>query len=117
MYETSQGELQGQLVESWDVAEDGTSVTWKLKKGVTWHDGKPFTADDYIFNWEYAADPATAATTIGSYKDCKVVKLDSHTIRVEFAKPTPYWADPFVGVVGMMIVLGGLGRRRRSTQS
>src|SRR5688500_3318824 len=84
-------------------AADGRSVVWKLKKGVTWHDGKPFTADDCVLNWEYAADPAVGATTSGSYKDSKVVKLDSHSIRVEFAKPTPYWADPFVGVVGMMI--------------
>ena len=29
--------------------------TWKLKKGVTWHDGKPFTADDVVFNWEFVA--------------------------------------------------------------
>src|ERR671925_411591 len=41
------------------VAKDGKSVTWKLKKNVVWHDGKPFTADDIVFNWEYAADPAT----------------------------------------------------------
>jgi ABC-type transport system substrate-binding protein len=39
------------------------SVTWKLKKGVEWHDGRPFTADDVVFNWEYASDPATAAVT------------------------------------------------------
>jgi peptide/nickel transport system substrate-binding protein len=84
-------------------AADGRSVVWKLKKGVTFHDGKPFTADDVVFNWEYAADPAVGATTSGSYKDIKVVKLDSHTVRVEFQKPTPYWADPFVGVVGMII--------------
>ena len=38
------------------------SVTWKLKRGVTWHDGEPFTADDFVFNWEFAADPATAAS-------------------------------------------------------
>ena len=85
------------------VAADGRSVTWKLKRGVTWHDGKPFTADDVVFNWEYAADPQVGATTSGSYKDIRVVKLDSHTVRVEFQKPTPYWADPFVGVVGMLI--------------
>ncbi len=41
------------------------SVTWKLKKGVVWHDGKPFTADDCVFTWEYCADPATASVTIG----------------------------------------------------
>mgnify|MGYP003693863097 CR=1 FL=1 len=32
--------------EDGTLAADGKSVTWKLKKGVTWHDGKPFTADD-----------------------------------------------------------------------
>jgi peptide/nickel transport system substrate-binding protein len=85
------------------VAADGRSVTWKLKRGVNWHDGKPFTADDCLFNWEYASDPATAAVTIGSYKDITVDKIDSHTIRVNFQKPTPYWADAFVGTVGMMI--------------
>ena len=36
---------------------DGKSVTWKLKQGVKWHDGKPFTADDVVFNWEYAHEP------------------------------------------------------------
>lgn len=90
-------------VQNGGLARDGKSVTWKLKKNVLWHDGKPFTADDVIFNWEFAADPATAATTSGSYKEIKAVKVDSHTVRVEFQKPTPYWADPFVGVVGMMI--------------
>ena len=36
------------------LAEDGRSVIWKLKRGVKWHDGKPFTADDVVFTWEYA---------------------------------------------------------------
>src|SRR6516225_3599637 len=46
------------------LAADGRSVTWKLKQNVLWHDGQPFTADDMVFNWEYARDPETAATTI-----------------------------------------------------
>jgi peptide/nickel transport system substrate-binding protein len=90
-------------VENGGLARDGRSVTWKLKRDVQWHDGRPFTADDVVFNWEYAADPATGATTSGSYKDIKVEKLDSHTVKVIFAKPTPYWADPFVGQQGMII--------------
>jgi peptide/nickel transport system substrate-binding protein len=85
------------------VSKDGRSVTWKLKQGVSWHDGKPFTADDCVFTWEFAADPATASVSIGTYKDIKVDKLDSHTIKVTFARPTPFWADPFVGVRGMVI--------------
>ena len=63
-------------IENGGVAKDGMSVTWKLKKDVQWHDGQPFTADDVVFNWEYAADPATAATTIGDYRDVKVEKID-----------------------------------------
>ena len=90
-------------IENGGIAADGMSVTWKLKTGVEWHDGRPFTADDVVFTGEYAADPATAATTIGSYQDAKVEKIDPLTVRVRFDKPTPFWADPFVSARGMII--------------
>jgi peptide/nickel transport system substrate-binding protein len=86
------------------LSKDGRSVTWRLKKNVSWHDGKPFTADDVVFNWEYAADPATAATTIGSYKDIeRIDKPDAHTVKITFKKPLPFWADPFCSNRGMII--------------
>jgi peptide/nickel transport system substrate-binding protein len=90
-------------IENGGVAADGLSVTWKLKKGVEWHDGRPFTADDVVFNWEYASDPATAATTIGDYRDVKVEKIDPVTVRVRFEKATPFWAGVFVAGGGMII--------------
>jgi peptide/nickel transport system substrate-binding protein len=91
-------------IQNGAVAKDGKSVTWKLKKNVVWHDGKPFTADDIVFNWEYAADPATAATTISSYKDvARIDKVDSHTVRLTFKNPTPFWSDAFCGYRGMII--------------
>jgi peptide/nickel transport system substrate-binding protein len=90
-------------LEDGTLAADGKSVVWKLKKGVTWHDGKPFTADDVVFNWEYAKDPGTAAVTSGSYKDVKVEKVDDLTVKILFDKPTPFWADAFVGTNGMII--------------
>jgi peptide/nickel transport system substrate-binding protein len=89
--------------ENGGLAPDGMWVIWKLKRDVAWHDGKPFTADDCVFNWEYARDPATAAVTIANYRDVTVEKLDSHTIKVSFKKPTPFWADAFVGTRGMLI--------------
>jgi peptide/nickel transport system substrate-binding protein len=89
--------------ENGGLSADGKSVTWKLKRGVTWHDGQPFTADDAIFTWEYAKDPGTAAVTSGVYKDVKVDKIDSHTIKVTFSKPTPFWATAFVAAEGMII--------------
>ena len=51
--------------ENGGVSKDGRSVTWRLKANVQWHDGKPFTADDLVFNWEYVMDPATAAVRSG----------------------------------------------------
>ncbi len=89
--------------ENGALAADGRSVVWTLKPGVKWHDGKPLTADDLVFTWEYARDPATAAVTAGSYKDCKVEKVDDLSVRVLFDKPTPYWCDAFVGIVGMVL--------------
>jgi peptide/nickel transport system substrate-binding protein len=89
-------------LENGGVAADGRSVTWKLKKGVKWHDDRPFTADDVVFNWQYAADPETAAASIARFQELEVEKLDPLTIRIHFEKPTPFWADVFVGT-GMII--------------
>ena len=89
--------------ENGGLAADGKSVTWKLKQDVKWHDGHPFTADDCVFNWEYARNPATAAVTIGKYTNVKVEKVDDQTIRVLFEQPTPFWADAFTGAYGMLI--------------
>ncbi|MFM1766363.1 MAG: Oligopeptide-binding protein AppA precursor, partial [Pseudomonadota bacterium] len=85
------------------VSRDGKTITWKLKKNVLWHDGKPFTADDVVFTAAYAADVATSAYTRGSYADVKVIKVDSHTVKVEYTKASPFWADPFVSAAGMII--------------
>ena len=90
-------------IQNGGLARDGKSVIWKLKRGVTWHDGAPFTADDVVFNWEYSADPAAATVSHGSYKDIKVEKIDSHTVRVLFPKPTPFWGDAFCSTRGMLI--------------
>ena len=85
------------------LSADGKSVTWKLKKGVTWHDGKPFTADDVVFTAAYAGDPAAAMVTIGTYKDIKVSKIDSHTVRIDYPKTTPFWAEALTGVTGLIL--------------
>ncbi|HEY7490576.1 MAG TPA: peptide ABC transporter substrate-binding protein [Candidatus Tectomicrobia bacterium] len=86
------------------LAQDGTSVTWRLKQGVVWHDGEPFTADDVIFTWEYAADAATGATTIGSYANIDHIdKLNAHTVKVVFKEPTAFWYDAFFGMRGQVL--------------
>jgi peptide/nickel transport system substrate-binding protein len=73
-------------------AQDGTWTIWRLKQGVVWHDGTPFTADDVIFTWEYVTDPATGTTSRGLYENIhRIDKLNDHTIKVTFTDPTPRW--------------------------
>ena len=86
------------------ISKDGTSVTWKLKKNVTWHDGKPFTADDLVATWEWVVDPASAAVTSGAYKDiARIDKPDSHTAKITFTRPAPFPFEPFCGPNGQVM--------------
>jgi peptide/nickel transport system substrate-binding protein len=86
------------------VARDGRSVVWRLKRGVAWHDGRPFTADDVVFTWQYAADPATATTSAGSYQGIdRIERVDDYTVKIVFKRPTPYWADAFCSAAGMVL--------------
>jgi peptide/nickel transport system substrate-binding protein len=85
------------------VAADRRSVTWTLKRGVTWHDGQPFTADDVVFNWEYCRHPETGASNVATYRDIRIEKVDAHRVRVLFPRPVPFWAEPLVGMLGMII--------------
>ena len=92
--------------ENGGVSSDGTSVTWKLKQGVTWHDGQPFTADDVAFTYQYVSDPTTSATTLGNYVNVSSVdKVDTNTIKITFKQPTPFWQTAFTsaGSAGMII--------------
>jgi peptide/nickel transport system substrate-binding protein len=91
-------------LENGDLAPDGTAVTWRLKRGVVWHDGTPFTAEDVVFTWEYAADPATSAVTMNSYQQiARIERLGEHTVKVVFKQPTPYWYDAFFGNRGHIL--------------
>lgn len=91
-------------VESGTLDRDGKWVIWKLKSGVTWHDGQPFTADDVAFNWQYASDPNTAAVTQGSYTRIRSVeKIGDLEVRVTFKEPTLDWSNPWSNSNGMIV--------------
>ncbi len=91
-------------IENGGVAKDGTSVTWKLKKGVKWSDGSDFTADDVIFTWKYASDPKTAATTVSNYNTIKdITAVDANTVTITWITPTPNPYGSFVGFSGMVL--------------
>ncbi|MGI8854663.1 MAG: peptide ABC transporter substrate-binding protein [Thermomicrobiales bacterium] len=91
-------------VQNGAIAADGTSVTWKLKDGVTWSDGTPFTADDVIFTWKWIVDPKTGATNISNYEIIKdITAKDPMTLTITFKEPTAVWYLPFTGVNGAVL--------------
>ena len=47
------------LATGWTWSEDGRRLTFALRKGVVWHDGKPFTAADVKCTWDLLADRGT----------------------------------------------------------
>jgi oligopeptide transport system substrate-binding protein len=59
-------ELIPDLVETWAV-RDGTVYTFTLRPNARFHDGRPVTAQDVIYSWERAADPATESDTVMTY--------------------------------------------------
>jgi len=86
------------------LAVDGTSVTYKLKPGIKWADGEPFTAADVVFTYQFVSNKETGATTYSNYDNIeKVEALDPTTAKITFKSPTPAWYLPFVGVRGMIL--------------
>ena len=91
-------------LDSGGVARDGTSVTWKLKQGVKWHDGQPFTANDVAFTYRYLSEPTTSATTLGYYQDVASVEATApDTVKVTFKHPVAAWFNPFTGMPGQIL--------------
>ena len=83
---------------------DGKTVTYKLKQGIKWADGEPFTADDVVFTYQYAINTDTAAVTFGSFIDLASVEAaDPNTVRLTFKAPTGGWFVPFTGGNGMVL--------------
>lgn len=91
-------------VENGGVAPDYRSVTWKLKQGVRWSDGQPFTAADVRFTWQYLTNPDVRADSRTIYAPIQDVEiLDDHTVRVVFNDINPAWNLPFIGIRGLIL--------------
>lgn len=88
----------GVLAESWTLGADKKSYTVKLRKGVTWHDGKPFTADDVLFTLSAIRDEKVdSGGKRASWQDVRVTKVDSHTL-------TFAWKEPFAPALAELVL-------------
>jgi len=80
--------VTGDLAKSWDISDDGLEITFHLKKGVRWHDGHPFTADDVLFTYRLTIDPRTPTAYAGDFLRVKSAQvIEPHTFRVTYGEP------------------------------
>jgi len=80
--------IVGDLAESWEISPDGLAIVFHLRRGVKWHDGHPFTAQDVFFTYKTTIDPKTPTAYAGDFlKVKKVAILDDYTLRVSYDKP------------------------------
>ena len=56
---TPDAKVEPALAERWDVSPDGRRYTFHLRRGITFHDGAPFTSRNVVSSWQRALDPAT----------------------------------------------------------
>ena len=80
--------IVGDLAESWEVSGDGLIITFRLRRGVKWHDGYPFTAQDVLFTYKVTIDPKTPTAYSGDFLKVKKAEvLDNYTFRFTYYKP------------------------------
>jgi oligopeptide transport system substrate-binding protein len=96
------------LTQSWKISPDGRTYEFKLKDGVKWTDGKPLTAEDFVYSWKRLLAPETAAPSVpafeavvgareflnGKLKDFSKVgikALDSKTLQIQLKKRSTGW--------------------------
>lgn len=106
----AEGQAVEALAESYEVSEDGCTYTFHIREDANWANGDPVTANDFVFAWQRAADPATASeysymmSDIGQIKNAAeiiagekdkselgVTAVDEKTLKVELNVPVPYF--------------------------
>lgn len=92
-------ELQPDLATEWKVSADALTYTFKLREGVKFSDGTPFTAEDVAFSYLTARDNGAAAIDLTRLASAQAI--DKHT--VEFKLKTPYSSFPqLTGMLGIV---------------
>ncbi|KGJ05975.1 peptide/nickel transport system substrate-binding protein [Paracoccus halophilus] len=82
------GSVQPALAESWDISGDGSVYTFRLRPGVTFHDGSAFDAQDVIFTLDRARAPDSTNAQKTLFEGISTVEaIDPHTVRIALKSP------------------------------
>ncbi|MGR3803207.1 ABC transporter substrate-binding protein [Marinibacterium profundimaris] len=78
---------QGDLAEDWTVSEDGLEYTFKLREGVTFHNGDPFTADDVLYTYERSSNPDISIHAGNLANVASLEKLGDYEVKFTLKAP------------------------------
>ncbi|MDQ3540282.1 MAG: peptide ABC transporter substrate-binding protein [Chloroflexota bacterium] len=85
-------------VENGMLAEDLSSVTFRLQEGILWSDGEPLTSRDIQFTWEWIVNVENNSVNQTTWQAISGIETpDELTAVVTFVNPSAIWFDPFVG--------------------
>ncbi|MDY0300062.1 MAG: peptide-binding protein [Trichlorobacter sp.] len=100
--------LTGDLAESFAVATDGLTITFKLRRNVKWHDGAPFTAKDVLYTYKVIIDPKTPTAYSEDFKQvASVTTPDDYTVVVRYSRPfAPALASWSTGILPAHLLEG-----------
>lgn len=86
--------------ENGGISDDLLTVTWKLRQGVTWHDGEPFTSDDVKFSWEVGKDGEAGSAFASEFEKVTAVETpDDNTVVVTYSEFNPAFVDQFKYII------------------
>lgn len=88
LFINDEGVLEPALATEWTVSEDGTTYTFTLREGVTFHNGELFNAQAVVFSWERGKNPENQYSTDWS-NAISVVALDDMTVEIKTEGPQP----------------------------
>ncbi len=80
--------IVGDLAQGWEIQEDGLVIVFRLRRGVKWHDGEPFTAKDVEFTYKKLIDPQVKTPYSGDFERIRSLEvLDDYTVKVTYKEP------------------------------
>ncbi|HWP60949.1 MAG TPA: ABC transporter substrate-binding protein [Candidatus Acidoferrales bacterium] len=104
----AQGNVQPNLAESWEISPDGKAHTFRLRRGVLFHNGKEMTAEDVRFSINYTLDPKNGAYGFSRLSLVERVEAaDKYVLRVYLKKPTAVFLTSLTSIQSFPVVPSG----------
>jgi len=93
------GKIQPNLAEGWSISKDGKLYTFKIRKGVKFHNGQEMKAEDLKFAIDYTLDPKNGAYGHSDLQPVKRVEApDAYTLKIHLKKASPVFLSLLTGI-------------------